>query len=262
VNTEYWSKGIDTPDIPFSILDEYLRQDLRITEEMYLKQVDWLEQNPKHKRLVSLQCQDLLVLQEMEWNGLLYDTKKSKERNTEIDNRIIDLTGTLDGLVDGIPVNWNSPDNVSAVLYGGTINQPIKEPFLFTYKNPEREPVWKERWITKTHVMPRLVEPLPNSSLQKEGMWQTGTPVLKEIQAKTKKAKDIITSLLQLAELSKLNDYYKGLPKLIEEMEWGDHIIHGTLNQCNVVTGRLSSNKPNLQNLPEEVHELIGSRFG
>ena len=40
VKTEYWDKGIDTDKIPFNILDEYLRQDISVTDLVYLKQVE------------------------------------------------------------------------------------------------------------------------------------------------------------------------------------------------------------------------------
>lgn len=35
IETEYWSKGIDTDEIPIEILSEYLRQDLALTYEVY-----------------------------------------------------------------------------------------------------------------------------------------------------------------------------------------------------------------------------------
>lgn len=38
VPTEYWNKGIDTPDIPRDILEEYLKQDLWLTYQIYRKQ--------------------------------------------------------------------------------------------------------------------------------------------------------------------------------------------------------------------------------
>lgn len=262
VKTEYWDKGIDTPQIPWDILASYLRQDVDITEQMYFKQLEFLEAHPKLRRLFRLQCQDLVVLEEMEWNGLPYDVEDSNRRSADLDKRISDLTGQLDALI-GLPcVNWNSPDHVSSVLYGGTIDESRREAYLFHYKDPKREPVWKERWITITHTLPRLVEPLPNTSLQKEGKWGTGEPVLKELSVSAKgSAAAIIKLLLQLAELTTLKGFFDGNVKLIGEMEWYDHVLHGNLNQCNVITGRLSSNKPNLQNQPEDVHECIRSRF-
>lgn len=262
VATEYWAKGIDTPDVPWQLLDEYNRQDIRLTEAIYQKQIKWLDAHPKLKRLFRLQCQDLMVLEEMEWNGLLYDKEQSRERLAGVDLLVGGITRDLDGFVSRCPVNWNSVDHVSAVLYGGVIEEHIKEPFLFTYKDEKRAPQWKERWTVLTHHLPRLVEPLPNTSLAKEGKWQTGGPVLKELRpSHSGPAASIISLLLELADLAKLRDYYSGIPELMDTMGWTDGYLHGNLNQCSVVTGRLSSNKPNLQNMPEVVHELILSRF-
>jgi DNA polymerase I-like protein with 3'-5' exonuclease and polymerase domains len=46
----------------------------------------------------------------------------------------------------------------------------------------------------------------------------------------------------------------------MEEMEWGDY-VHGSYNQVVARTGRLSSNKPNMQNNPEVVDRMFISRF-
>lgn len=35
IETEYWSRGVDTDEIPTEILSEYLRQDLTLTYEVY-----------------------------------------------------------------------------------------------------------------------------------------------------------------------------------------------------------------------------------
>lgn len=262
VENEYWSKGIDTPQVPYDILARYLQQDLDITEQMYLKQVEFLEEHPRLRRLFRLQCQDLLVLEEMEWNGLPFDVEESNRRAEAIEDRRKPIIDELHQIVGLDCVNWDSPDQVSSALYGGTIEEKVKEKFLFHYKDPKREPVWKERWMTITHTLPRLVTPLPNTSLQKEGKWSTGAEVLGELSGSCNgPAARCIQLLLSLAELTKLKEAYVGIPKLIREMEWENNVVHHNLNQCNVVTGRLSSSKPNGQNMTEEVHECVLSRF-
>lgn len=44
VERDYWSKGIDTPDIPREILEEYLQQDLYLTYVLYLKQKEEIDE--------------------------------------------------------------------------------------------------------------------------------------------------------------------------------------------------------------------------
>lgn len=85
VKTEYWDKGIDTDAIPREVLSDYLRQDLALTEQVYLKQKEQFEGEAKGKyALFKLQCLDLLTLQEMEWNGIYFDTEKARAKAEEI----------------------------------------------------------------------------------------------------------------------------------------------------------------------------------
>ncbi|MCW2278699.1 DNA polymerase [Heliophilum fasciatum] len=63
-----------------------------------------------------------------------------------------------------------------------------------------------------------------------------------------------IEVLLRYRELSKLlSTYVEALP---EQMK-SDGRIHGSFNQVATVTGRFSSNEPNLQNLPTKARKLI-----
>src|SRR5882672_895908 len=79
VKTEYWDKGIDTLLIPIDILVEYLNQDLFLTDKVFEQQKDELKGNLQLKRLCWYGCQDILVTQEMEWNGIKYDLELSKK---------------------------------------------------------------------------------------------------------------------------------------------------------------------------------------
>jgi DNA polymerase-1 len=258
VRTEYWEKGIDTPDIPWNILSEYAAKDVELTRELYYAQKGYLADKPKMEKLIELDCLDMLVLQEMEWNGLLYDVDKSLEKADELKVRMQVLESELSNLVASNHINWNSGDQVSAVLYGGSVTYRAKEKVPFTYKDGRTAE--KEKWVDHTIIFPRLVEPLPKSDLKKDGLFQTGSPILKQLKAKGQ-AKEIITMLIELADLEKqVSTYLEGLPKLINEMGWSDNIIHGNLNQCVAVTGRLSSSRPNMQNNPASIDKLFKSR--
>ena len=76
VKENYWKNGIDTNEVPKEILADYLKRDVELTEQVMSKQMEELAKRPELKRLVSLHNQDLLVLQEMEYNGLKYDYDK------------------------------------------------------------------------------------------------------------------------------------------------------------------------------------------
>ena len=259
VKTEYWDKGKDTTEVPFDILREYAAYDVTLTRNVFLAQNEYLEDKPKLEKLIKLDCLDLLVLEEMEYNGLIYDVEESKAQAAKIQDRINVLRSELNAIIGTDNVNWNSTDQVSAVLYGGQYKQVSKRLVPFVYKDGRK--VQKLRNVEELITFPRLVNPLPKTELKKANTWQTGSPVLKELKARGK-AKQIIERLIELADLEKqVSTYLLGIPSLIEEMEWENNTVHGNLNQCVAVTGRLSSTKPNMQNNPASVDLLFRSRY-
>lgn len=71
-----------------------------------------------------------------------------------------------------------------------------------------------------------------------------------------RKYSPIIDVILQYRSYQKLNStYVEGLLKVVGD----DHRIHSTFNQTEARTGRISSNEPNLQNIP--VRTELGSRL-
>jgi DNA polymerase I-like protein with 3'-5' exonuclease and polymerase domains len=260
VADEYWKHGIDTPDIPREILEEYLQQDLNLTEQVYLKQLEDIENNPQIKRLISLHNQDLLVLEEMESNGLIYDEALSVTKGEELEREIDKLDEWLFAHHNCVGFNPNSTDHLSAFLYGGSIVLRHRVA-CGVFKTGTRAGQTKERWEDYTIEFPRLVTPLRGSELQKEGLYSTDENTLRSLRG-TKKAKEIIETLLFRSTLEKrLSTYYQGLVNLIKQSNWETNMIHGQLNQCVARTGRLSSSKPNLQNFDGEIKSLFLSRY-
>jgi DNA polymerase I-like protein with 3'-5' exonuclease and polymerase domains len=260
VAEQYWKNGINTPDIPKEILEEYLLKDLELTELVYKKQVEELRDKPLLRRLVNLHNQDLLVLQEMEFNGLLYDEDRSNELAEELDKSIQQLDELLFNEHSCSSLNLNSVDHLSAFLYGGSIRLRRRVP-CGVFKTGARAGEPKEKWEDYEVVFDRLVKPLKGSELAKEGLYSTDEATLRSLRG-SKKAMEIIELLLKRAELEKrVSTYYRGLLKLREESKWEKGKIHGQLNQCVARTGRLSSSRPNLQNFDGEIKQLFYSRF-
>jgi len=259
---EYLEQGLDVSDIPLPELTEYLEGDLISTEELFLKQVDLIREAGLWN-LFRLQCQDLLVLADMEYNGMKYDLEKSKSLAQACQVEEDELSRSLCGLVDpeiAPHVNWNSGDHLSAILYGGRISFDLRHE-NGVYKSGRN--VGKPRYRIETieYVFPQLVKPLQGSELKKDGFYKTDIDTLKGIKAKGV-AKQIVNTSLRLSELSKLRGtYYEGIPKKFDDYGWEDSLVHGQLNQCVAVTGRTSSSNPNGQNITSDVKECFVSRY-
>lgn len=255
VKTEYWEKGLNTDEVPWEILSEYGIGDVKRTYDVYLKQKELL--TPIKQRLLSLQCQDLHTLVEMEWNGLKFDSKLCEERASEISKKIQSITGELNSIYPDVPINFGSSQQLSAFLYGGTISEETKEHIGF-FKTGKQAGQPKYQKVVIEHQLPQLYKPLAGSNMAKEGIYSTDESTLKKLKGKRK----TVDMLLELSKLSKLNEtYYDGLRTLNTTMNWKENYLHGQFNQCVAVTGRLSSSAPNLQNFASELQDIFVTRY-
>ena len=258
VKENYWKNGIDTDKIPYHILDEYLKQDVELTYSVYIEQHDMIQGK---ERLISLHNQDLLVLQDMEYNGLQYEYDKSLILGNELDEQISKLDKRLYEYHMFDNFNPNSNVHLSALLYGGTINYREQEE-CGVYKGGARQGEVKLKWVDKEKVMPQLFTPIEGTDLAREGQYQTNDDTLKRLKG-SEESMSILKVLLTRATLEKRRGtYYMGVPALIDTMGWTSNLIHGQLNQCVAKTGRLSSSKPNLQNFDGEIKSLFTTRYG
>ncbi len=84
----------------------------------------------------------------------------------------------------------------------------------------------------------------PQAKKTKTGQYQTGEDILLRLANKS----DIVSDILDFRQLQKLKStYVDALPQLINRKTGR---IHTSYNQAVASTGRLSSNNPNLQNIP------------
>lgn len=259
---DYWSKGIDTPDIPWEIVEQRGRTDVELNWKLFEAQQKYLEDKPGLMRLIKLLNMDLVLLAEMEWNGLIYDTEESKQRAEKLQQEIDTIDKTLRGMV-GSGFNFNSGDHLSAILYGGLCRYVEKEPYEHTYKSGPKSGLTETRFHHKKieKTLPRLVTPLKGTELKKDGYWSTDDSVLKRLRAKGS-AKKIVDLIRKRSELERLvSTYLRGFPEKISDMDWPEGELHGQINQCVAITGRTSSSNPNLQNIPPEVNELVKTRY-
>ena len=255
VKTEYWEKSIDTDAVPWDILSEYNINDVKTTLLLYHKQLSILK--PQQWRLIHLCCEDLLTLEEMEYNGIPVDLDEILEASNELSEEISKIASELGSRYPHIPVNFNSTDHLSAYLYGGTIEEE-RRVLAGLYKSGGKLGQPRYSIDRQTHHLDGLVKPIKGTELKKEGLWSTNEDTLRKLKDKT----GVVPLLLKLAQLTKVNEFYQGFIKINEEMHWPKNKIHGQFNQVTTWTGRLSSTKPNLQNMPPEMQNFVRSEYG
>lgn len=259
IEETYWDKGVDTPYIPREDMVSYLQTDLETEWALFQWQLDYLRDKPQIKRLIWEACQDLKLTAEMEWNGLWYDIELSEKlgkeklaRIAEIDDRLCQMLGRSD-------LSWNSGDDISLALYGGTRLDDGWESYIFTYKDGRTAE--KQRKCKVPVHFRRLVEPLKGTDLKKHGFFATDVGTLAKLKAQ-EPARSLIKLLLERSLIeTQANRYLLGIPKLYREYQWQNNVIHGQLNHCVARTGRLSSSKPNQQNLDQEARQCLRTRF-
>jgi DNA polymerase I-like protein with 3'-5' exonuclease and polymerase domains len=267
---EYWALGIDTHEIPVDELRFYNNLDVELTYKLYLKQQEVM--TDKQKKLCLVMGLDLLVLAEMEWNGVKFDKELCRTKADETAKELKIITDELLEYAPSRDVNLDSGHQLSCILYGGafeltTVDHVTQE----IYKSGKKKgQAWeKNHYVTNVYTCDPLFQPLKGTKTklvskvnEKEyPVYQTGEDVLKQLRKPTKQHKRIIELLLKRAELAKLMDtYYGKIPAMLETMEWGDY-LHGQYNQVTAATGRLSSSGPNMQNFSGEVDQLLISRY-
>ncbi|MCR4308206.1 MAG: DNA polymerase, partial [Candidatus Berkelbacteria bacterium] len=243
IERDYWSKGIDTPDIPPELMLKYLTRDLEATMEVYQAQQDEFKQLPQLYKLFQLQCDDLLVLEEMEWNGLWFDQITAQSKAEELLDEIKNIEQELNGYISNVSLNWNSTDHLSLFLYGGILKLERRE-VVGVYKTGAKVGEPRYRIIEDEFPLPRLFEPIPRSELKKEGYYSTDESILRQLKGR----KAVIDLLLRRSELTKLSETLVGLSNIVRKKDWPDGELHGQFNQCVAQTGRLSASQPNQQN--------------
>ena len=265
---EYWDKGINTQDIPRDVVLQYNSDDITRTELIFEAQRKDKRMSPELYKLILLMGADLLILEQMESNGLKYDIKRSLEEAEKCRIELKEIENQLNIYAGTTEINWDSGDHLSCFIYGGGFNIDYYVPVESVYKSGGRK---GEAYVsnkfkeTKRYEFAGYFRPLENTEVKKstpeQRLYQVGEPVLLQLVKRTKVQKHIIELLLKRSELEKLvGTYFEKIPKMLEEKKWGD-IVHGTYNQVVARTGRLSSSTPNMQNNPEVVDRMFITRF-
>jgi DNA polymerase-1 len=271
VKEEYWVKGVNTDDIPEEILNEYGKYDVEGTEEVFKKQREQFKNEAKGKLpLLKLQNADLLVLEDIEYNGVCFDTKSAVAYSRDVEDRCVEVIKRIHEIInipEGCEFNISSNDHLSAVIYGGVITTTIRTP-NGVFATGAKVGQVKYSLSKVEHSFPQLAVPNPKKETKKSKLgdgskqsWSVAEDVLHSLRVRGV-AKELITLVLEHSKLEKLiGTYLQGYTALIEKMNWPKDMLYSNLNQCTAVTGRLSSTRPNAQNANPETKKFMGSRY-
>ena len=270
---EYWEAGINTDEVPIKVLEERCTSDTTQTRDLFFVQQRLLSE--KQKRLVLLEGDDLKALQDAEYNGIKFDYAKADEKLAAYNAELAKIEQQMLGfLPEGLEPGWfnfDSGDHMSALLYGGEIKFDYSIPEESVYKSgPQKGQAYtRNRWYEKVVAFPQRFKPLEGTEVAKTAkqpdattrFYQVDAPTLSQLKTRSKESKLLLQLLSERAGKIKVVEMVNSIKEKAAAMNWSDGCIHGQFNQQVVVTGRLSSSAPNLQNTPPEVDELLVSRY-
>lgn len=275
---EYWDAGISTEHIPIAVVEEYNNHDVVSNKSLFEVQQQLL--SDKQKRLVLLEGEDLKALVAAEHAGILFDTARATAKLVEDTEQLAVIERSLNAcLPDNIPkgvnngtlFNWDSGDHLSALLYGGVISFDYAISEEATYKSGAKagQPYTRNRWFSTDVTFTQRFKPIEGTEVKKTKekpgskvhFYQTDSPTLSQLKTRDHTSKKLLELLAERSDKTKVKEMIESIMNKMAEKNWQNNYIHAQYNQNVVVTGRLSSSQPNLQNTPPEVDELLISRF-
>ncbi len=246
------------------VLSKYCAEDVLVTYEIFRKQLEALPTKGWNK-LFAIHCERIKVLTHYEHNGYNIDVPKLSKTVLDTHEKLSALRLVLEDYatmtLGFLPDSPTSGRTVSTLLYGVPGIPVIEKEQQGVYKNgkPKFHNVKKLRSITipedryDIHVSlfgepnPTLGYPITEESLNE---------TLSHLNPLAGDIRGYITTLLEFKKLNKLCNTY-----LEPIMEWllstTTTSIHPSYNNTATTTARLSSSKPNGQNLPPEIEALI-----
>lgn len=207
------------------------------------------------------------ILFNMENVGIMIDKEYFKNYSKELSEKIEKLIPEIkdeikEGVIHNIKMMDISEDKVRELIETISLSNIKKKKEKDQYKEEiqgiELEKLLEENFIYNMGSPKQLgiilFDLLKMPKIKKTSV---GVEVLEELKGFA--INNLPKLILEYRKLTKLlNTYVDALPKLADK----DNLLHTTFNQTGTATGRLSSNNPNLQNIPVRSEEGLKIRQG
>lgn len=179
------------------------------------------------------------VLWNMERRGVMINTDYLEEISPGIESAIEDYKRQFNRAAGSI-VNLNSPKQLQALFFDRLSAMPIK------YTDSKLPSTDKEVMLAWAEGKVDIWDGVDAFDIEAE-----------ELQEEVEQVSALAQCLLDFRGLSKFKGtYVDGMVKLIDD----NYRLHTTLNHHGTVSGRLSSSKPNLQNIPRKDNDRFNIR--
>lgn len=233
----------------FAMYEKYCYSDgastLKVFKQQYIK-----AKNESMLAIVELYNDYLLALTNVTCTGVKLDMIACEKTLQEFNLKHIEYLEQAQECIKPLwqardlpQFNINSTDHKSALLFGGEVKNTIRT-YVGKYKNGNDKYKNIER---KIHIDGFKVPKSLSRKTKKAGVYVTDDAVMQNISSKTKNP-----VLKKYCDMQKEAMMYKKAAKTYVEAFLNlsvDGILHPNFNNTSVVTGRLSSSKPNMQNI-------------
>lgn len=224
----------------------YCITDTQITLTAFEELKTSLESDPEALDLyLDVELPFIEVIIEMESVGLYIDKKRLPEARQQIKEKLFDIHTSIETLIPEIPGKLRELKKKKR-----DDQLQLKDVRLeFIEERPGSVFVYQEYKPFNPNSGDQIAQVLMSQGWEPKNFSETGKPqtgagILEDLDAEKY---PVVPYLLENALLSKIDGTFLSA---FDEMSDEHSVLRGSFNQCITLTGRLSSSKPNLQNIP------------
>lgn len=257
--SEMIKSGVCPKDIPKDLLEEYCKQDVNLTNKIFVAQMEEFKLFPRNlQNLILQRMKYRMITHEMSCNGMMMDREMIDNASGSLASvegvfhaSLVSLMSSCMPFAPIQDINPNSSQQLSGTLFGvGTYKVKKNHPTGEVYKSGPRKGEPKTKIVENEHHYMRHFA--PKGILIRD--YSTSEENLLEIQKSCRGSPtdSFIELILGYRKIVKERvTYFKGYAEVARD---GDPYIsiHTEFKHTATPTGRISSAKPNIQNLKSD----------